>query len=292
MKKAVTVIALALSLIFIFSGCVLSGKITEFTSYLNGSTYTTASGTVSVSDISSIDIYWVYGSVKIEESDTDKVTFSEGSSLDGKKDSLGEATENKELGESLKMRYKTDGGKLMIQFCKSGLRVRAGAIKDLKKDLTIYVPKGAKYDEIKADVVSSDVYMAYLHTDKIVLNSVSADMKLVSCETDRIKCDTVSGKLTVSTDDTVNEIDMDAVSGDLKVTARSVSKIEMDSVSANAELTLQKFDFTLKLTGVSTSLDADGISFEKTGEKNYKFGDGTGDVKFESVSGKVRLEEK
>ena len=117
-------------------------------------------------------------------------------------------------------------------------------------------------------------------------------MKLVDCKTDKIKCDTVSGDLKITTDDVLKNIDMNSVSGNLTVNAKSVDKLDMDSVSANADLTLEVFDFDLKLSGVSTKLDADGISFEKTGEKNYKFGDGTGEITFESVSGKVRLEEK
>ena len=290
MKKAVASLLIISFLLITLCSC--SGLITDFAAYVDPGSYTVGGGSVSADDIKEICVNWVSGSVKIEEADTDKITFSEVSSLDTEKDSLGEATENKELSESLKMRYKTDGGKLTIQFCKSALRIRTAAVKDLKKDLTVYVPKDVKYDEIRADVVSSDVYMAYIHTGKIALNSVSADMKLISCETDKIKCDTVSGNLTVTTDDDISEIDMDAVSGGLNVTAKSISKLDMDSVSANADLTLQKFDFTLKLTGVSASLDADGIVFEKTDEKNYKFGDGTGDITFESVSGKVRLEEK
>lgn len=270
--------------------CSCGNLITDFSSYVDANSYTTGGG--SVSDITEICVNWVSGSVKIEESDTDKITFSEKSSLDSEKDSIGESTENKELSESLKMRYKTDGGKLTIQYCKSGLRVRAAAIKDLKKDLTIYVPKGSDFSGIKADVVSSDVYMADIKAAKIELNSVSADMKLIDCEVDRIKCDTVSGGLKISTEDMLNDMEMNSVSGNLEISAKSVNKIDINSVSANAELSLKEFNFTLKLSGVSTKLEADGISYEKTDEKKYKFGDGTGDVSFESVSGKVRLEEK
>ena len=292
MKKTVTAIILTLSLLLTFSGCTLSGNITEFTSYLNDNSYTVASGTVSVSDIKSIEINWETGSVKIEESDTDKISFSEVSNLDSDKDSLGEATENKELSESLKMRYKTDGGKLVIQFCKSALRVRTGAVKDLKKDLTVYVPKDVKFDEIKTNVISSAVYAAYLNAAVIELNGVSADLKLAGCDADTLKCDTVSGNFSVTTDGELKDLEFNSVSGDLTVNAKSVLKLAAVTVSANADLHLNEFDFLLTLSGVSTTLEDNGISYEKTGEKNYKFSDGAGSVKFESVSGKVRLEEK
>ena len=289
--KKITISVLLIS-VLLLSLCSCGSLITDFSSYADASSYTVGGGSVSADDITEICVNWVSGSVKIEESDTDKITFSEVSSLDTEKDSLGEATENKELSESLKMRYKTNNGKLTIQFCKSALRIRTAAIKDLKKDLTLYVPKGTELSEIRADIVSSDLYIADVSTKKIDLNSVSADMKLVNCKTDKIKCDTVSGDLKIMTDDVLNDMEMNAVSGNLSITAKSVDKLDMDSVSANADLTLEEFNFTLNLSGVSTKLSADGINFEKTSEKNYKFGDGTGDVTFESVSGKVRLEEK
>ncbi len=272
--------------------CSCGDLITDFAAYTDAGSYTPGGGSVSADEIKEICVYWESGSVKIEESDTDKITFSEVSSLDTDKDSLGEATENKELQESLKMRYKADNGKLTIRFCKSGLRVRTGAVKDLKKDLTVYVPKGTEFSEVRADVVSSDVYMADIKAKKIEFNSVSADIKLVDCVTDGIKCDTVSGDLKIKTDDVLKKIDMNAVSGNLDVEARSVDQLDMQSVSANAELSLKEFDFALTLTGVSVKFEADGISYEKTGENKYKFGDGDGSITFESVSGKVRLEEK
>ena len=64
------------------------------------------------------------------------------------------------------------------------------------------------------------------------------------------------------------------------------------SVSANADLYLKNVDLTLSITGVTATFEADGLSFEKTAANKYKFNDGTGSVSFESVSGKVRLEEK
>lgn len=291
MKKIIAAVLITLSLLLSFCGYSMTA-FTEYSAYLNFSSYQTAAGKVSVSDITDIEINWVTGSVRIEESDTDEVSFSEVSSLDTEKDSLGEATENKEVSESLKMRYKVDGGKLTIQFCKSALRIRTGAVKDLKKDLTVYVPKGTKFSEIKTDVVSSGVYIGYVHTEKFTLNSISADMKLSGCEADAIKCDTVSGNLTVTTDEALQNMDFKSVSGALTVNARSVINLKADTVSANVELCLREFDFALTLSGISAEFEANGISYEKTGETNYKFNDGTGSVNFKSVSGKVRLEEK
>ena len=97
--KKIIILVLLLSM-FLFSLCGCGNLITDFSSYADANSYTTGGGSVSADDINEICVNWVYGSVKIEGSDTDKITFSEVSSLDSGKDSIGEATENKELNPS------------------------------------------------------------------------------------------------------------------------------------------------------------------------------------------------
>lgn len=261
----------------------------DYSTFSDENSYTILSGEAAVNDIENIQINWVTGSVKIETYDGDAVKFFEVSSLDKDNDALGEATENKTLNESLKLRYKTDGGKLIIQFCKSGLRVRSGAVKDLKKDLTVYVPAETSFSIVEADVVSSDVYMNGLTATEIKCNGVSAESKLVDCKVDSISCKTVSGDTEIITDGALKKLSYDSVSGDLKIDAESVEELTANGVSADISLTLKKADFTLKLTGATASLEANGINYEKTEEKAYKFGDGAGNLKVDCVSGKVSV---
>lgn len=328
MKKIISVIVLSSLLL---SLCACRIDIMNYSVYANAVKYTTGGGSVKAEEVKSIEVNWISGSVKIEvKDDTDTITFSETSSLDTEKDALGEATENKELKESLKMRYLVEGGKLIIQFCKSALSVRAAAVKDLKKDLTVTVPSDAEFEKIKADIVSSDLFVSKAIASDISVNSVSADVKLVDIKTDAAVCKTVSGNVEIKTDNALKTLRTDTVSGDLnaectadetefrsvsgktefktgsdlkkmkvdttsgavKLEAPAVDELSVKGVSANVSLILEKADLTLKMTGVSTSVEANGVKYEKTEEKTYKFGDGAGSVTVNSVSGTVSIEVK
>ena len=290
MKKISAVLPLLLTAAVLLSLCGCS--CTNFTAYEDPGSYSVGGGYANADEITEILVNWVSGSVRIEAADTDRIVFSEISSMDKKTDSLGEATKNKELSESLRMRYKTENGMLTIQFCKSGLRVRSGAVSDLTKDLTIYVPRTAAFKNVRVDAVSSSLYMLGIDTETVDLNTVSGDLKLSDCVTDSVVCSTVTGKLDITTDQMLKNTDFNSVSGDLMISAKSIGTLNAESVSANAVLYLKEFDFTLSISGVSATFEAGGLSYQKTGENKYKFNDGTGSVSFESVSGKVRLEEK
>ena len=287
-KTAVLSLILIPVLLLSLSSC----SYISFMSYGDPGSYSVGSGSAKAEEITEICVNWYSGSVRIEAADTDIIMFSEISSMDKKTDSLGEATKNKELSESLRMRYKTENGRLTIQFCKSDLRVRARAISDLEKTLTVYVPRTAVFRSIEIDTVSSTLYMLGIKTDTIDLNTVSGDLKLADCETDKVVCNTVSGKVDITTDQIIKNTDFNSVSGDLMISAEGIGTLTAKSVSANADLYLKKVDLTLSITGVTATFEADGLSFEKTAANKYKFNDGTGSVSFESVSGKVRLEEK
>lgn len=288
MKKLFTLLLTAFFTLTLLCGCGFI-NISDFSSYENASSYNTASGTVTVQDIKNIEIYWVSGTVKIEGSDGDSVSFSEISSLDEKSDSIGEATENKELSESLKMRYKTEDGKLIIQFCKSGLRVRSGAVKDLKKDLTVSVPKGVDIESIKADAVSSDITVSDVKSNDIKINSVSANVNVCAAEIDKIACKTVSGHVNITSSGKTDTTDVDTVSGNVTLNAASTGSVSIKSVSGNANLYLDSFDFKLRYSGINTALQTNGIEYDKTDDDTYVFGSGSGSVTFESVSGKITL---
>ena len=289
MKK--TVCALIVCAALLFCGCG-PAAITDFPSYLSEGDYTVATGTVKAADIKQIVIEWVSGSVRIEESDVDQITFSEVNSLDEKTDSLGEIRKDKELTESLKMRYKTEGGTLTIRFCKSGLRVRAGAVKNLKKDLTVYGPAGTELDLIDVNVVSSDVYMNGIKSAKTTLNGVSASLKLADCTTGEAVIRTVSGSVGITSGTAPDRIEIESVSGKAALDLPSVSELKVDCVSADVSLSLHSADFTLTLAGISSALEVNGFKYDKKEDRTYVFGSGEGTVSIQSVSGSVLIESK
>ncbi|MBO4422318.1 MAG: DUF4097 family beta strand repeat protein [Clostridia bacterium] len=267
-------------------------KVKNYSEYEHAEKYSVGSGTASAEDIRRIEISWVTGSVHVELYDKDVISFSEVSSLDRKKDSIGEATENKELSESLRMRYRTEDGVLSIQFCKSGLRVRDAAVKDLKKDLTVYVPAGASFGSVTVDSVSSDVYVSGVSAGDIKIDGVSAAIKLVNCGSAAISCSTVSGTVDVVSGANIESLSVSSVSGSISVDAPSLSALSASCVSANVSLRLEDTDLTVRMTGAVSHLYANGLEYEKTENDTYKFGTGKGSVSIDSVSGSVSLEAK
>ena len=328
MKKMMAAAAILSAVLLISCGTV---NIKDFAEYEFASTYTVGDGSVAADGIERIEINWVSGNVRFERYDKDTVSFSETSSFNKKSDAIGEATENKELSESLRMRYKTDGDRLIIQYCRSGLRVREAAVRDLEKDLTVYIPDGKSFDTVSTDIVSGSVYAANINASELSIAGISAQIKTVDCETDTVKITTfsgevdisdkhgiktlemttvsgalkadtgavgsvkvtgVSGKIELVSSDTIEKLALDSISGDTTVEAVSISEFTSDCVNANVSLKLEKADFTLKFTGASKSIESNGIKYEKKDDSTYVFGSGTGNAEIKSVSGKIYVEEK
>ena len=287
MKKAVVILLISAVLLSL-AGC----SVTSYSSYDNESKYTAATNAVITDEIDEIEINWISGSVKIETYDGDGIKIAETSSLDKKSDSIGEATENKTLSESLKMRYLSEDGKLTVQFCKSGLKVRSSAVSKLEKELTVYVPAGREFKLINANTVSAGLYMNGVTAELIRCDAVSAANKLVGCKANEIKVNTVSGDTEITTKDVLCKTTFKSVSGDLTAEAEGIADLDVSCTSADVILNVTKADFTLKLTGVTASLEANGINYEKTEEKAYKFGDGSGKITVDGVSAKVSVKQK
>ena len=286
--KKILMITLCALMITGLSGCAVR----NYSTYENSGKYTAASSAALSEQINEIEINWSSGSVKIETYDGDAVKFSEVSSLDKQSDAIGEATENKTLKESLKMRYTVSDGKLIIQFCRSGLRVRLSAVEDLKKDLSIYVPAGSSFKLIDAVLMSADFYVNGVAADAIKCVSMSSESRFVDCKVDEIDVNTTSGNTTVNMKDVLKTMTYRTVSGDLTVDAEGIDALNVSSMSADITLNVKKADFTLSLTGLSASLEANGINYEITKEKAYKFGDGNGKITVDGQSGKVSVNAK
>ncbi len=283
--KRLTIVVLSALLLVCLCGCAVQ----TYSTYENEGKYTAASSASLSEKIDGIKICWVSGSVKIETYDGETVKFAETSSLDKQNDSIGEATENKTLNESLKMRYLVSDGILCIQFCRSGLKVRSSAVAELEKELTVYVPAGGGLRSIDAELVSADLYIKGVKADLIKCDNMSSECRFIDCTADEITVNTMSGNTAVNVKDTIKSMKLDSMSGDLTVDADGIGELLVNGMSADITLNLKKADFTLSMTGLSMSLEANGINYEKTEEKTYKFGDGSGKITVNGQSGKVSV---
>ena len=275
MKRIMTVFMLVLSLVTIMSGCVF--RETGYDVYDNASSYTMAEDTVSVDNISEIDINWISGKVNIETSDTDKVTFSE-SHKDG-------------ISKDLYMRYLVANGKLTIQYCRSGLKIRNSSA-PVKKDLTVYVPSNVVFREIECNTVSSNLNMKGVATRELNMENVSGTISLSDVKADEIDVENVSGNISIKTDENIRRFDIETVSGNVTITAPSVSSVSAEGVSCSLTLNLDDADFRVELDGISKRMKVDGTDYREVGDGNYVFGNGSGRVEVELVSGILEINVK
>ena len=282
--------ALLLCAVLLLSGCKTFG-VMSFETYDGSGGYTAAVGTVKLEGVTSINIDWVYGSVRIEESDVSAVTFSEVSTADGKTDALGQIQKDSELTESLRMRYILSDGELTVKYCKSGLRVRYGAVADLKKDLTVYVPSGTSLERVTVNSVSSDIYMYGIEADTADVNGVSsAGIKIVDCKIKDLSAYAVSGNIELDCKETPEKTDVGAVSGQIKLSLPSVTDLKCSATAGDVTLELESADFSLTATGIHP-LSVTGFEYSEK-DSVYTFGSGSGSAEINCISGKVRIVSK
>ena len=233
---------------------LLGGCINTSTSlnYKHSERYTMGGAAIADS-VNSIDINWISGSVDVLTHSDNTVTFSE--------------TSDKELDENNTLYYYLEGDTLHIQFGKAG---KLNINQNSPKNLTIYVPEGAGFEDIDVDSVSA-----------------SCNIQNVTCDT--FEADTVSGDITARFN-AVSKFMVDSTSADCRLEAFTApDELEADMVSGNIELAIpESSGFTVSFDSVSGKLNSD---FEVTKEDDeYIFGDGNADYSVDTVSGSMRIE--
>ena len=150
----------------------------------------------------------------------------------------------------------------------------------------------AAMKSLSVDSVSGNVTLQAPAVDEIDVKCVSADFEMNDCKIGRIDCETVSGKIRVKTGEDLPKMKINTVSGSVSVTAASISDLTVKSVSTNADLTLEIADFTVSFTGAAENITATGVEYKKENDKTLVFGEGTGKVSFDSVTGSLSVTQK
>lgn len=247
-------------------------------SYKDADEYTEGTGEVGIpaGSVHDIEINWMSGTVTLEKSEGDKLTISEKGAEDS--DST--------------LRYLVKNGKLTIQFAKSRT---FGFIRLPKKELTVKIPKNiAEMTALDLNVVSSDTKLSDISAKEIKFQSVSGDLDAQNVICSKLDADTVSGDVSfVHSPDlicTVNELDIDTVSGETTVkTQNALDSVSCDSVSGDVTLAFADCDgFTADYDNVSGKFTSDFPIREISDDKIY--GSGKAKFSFDTVSGNVRIE--
>ncbi len=236
------------------SGSSAASSIGSMFNYDNDDAYLIGGASVSGATIDSLEVNWVNGSITVNPTDGDGITFTES------------PTDN----EDFQLRYLVDGNTLKIQFCKSHVTVKS--LDDCRKDLTITVP--------------AKVY------NTLQIESVSADVNINATDASNLVVDNVSGAYTVT--GSFGNVDVDNVSGKMVINnAAENGTVSIDTVSGSFDLYLPKDVTGFRAEGETVSGDLSCNGFGATTDAKNKtviYGDGSGvNIQFDSVSGDLTI---
>jgi hypothetical protein len=227
----------------------------SFSSYDNADLYQVGNADISASELSSLSIDWVSGSVKVDVYDGNVIQIRE----DGASD----------LSDRDKAHYYYHDGSLDVRYRESGSFF--SFFRSLgRKNLEILIPRSlaSNLSEISGDVVSADTTINGLSTKNFYLDTVSGNLTF-NGSAERIDSDSVSGDCHITSSVTPQKIDMESVSGDISVSIPGNSEFEAENDSVSGDLT---------------------CSFAGT-KKDDKFvcGSGINRYDFDTVSGDVEI---
>lgn len=250
-------------------------------------------------NIKDINIHWVDGSINFVVREGEKIEIAETVARDG---------------DEYKMRSRVVGDRLEIRFVKSGLKWFKNAP---QKDLTIYLPPsvalslgdieiesasakvsfgetGAEGDvafdcnRLNVECASGNVKISKMRAERIDIAAVSAGVDFVGSAL-KMSLEGVSGELSVAGN--VTELDISTVSSRVNLALDNTpSDLDLQTVSGNIDITLPEsesgFEAELDTVSGSMSLDSNRVG------GYYRYGNGTAEYDFETVSGSVNIKIK
>lgn len=239
---------------------------------------------ISISDVNEVEILLTSADIKITKSADEKVHLSYGKRADLKDEKL--FTKD---GTMLKIdlsREENSHADIETLFNLTDFKI---TVQDAYEKVQVQIPSNIK--KLKIETVSGEIKMANVDIESVAIYSVSGDFKTES-NLKEIKHNSVSGD--VSLLGNIQKIESETVSGDLKFTSSLPNpEVKFSTTSGDASIVFSK-DPDVNITFESTSGELkifDGLSTAKIdGDvKNYKIGKGTAHMKFETVSGDVKI---
>lgn len=240
---------------------------------------------ISVSDVNEVEIFLTSADIKIVKSADEKVHLSYSKKSNVKNEKL----------------FSKDGAKLKIDLNREenshadietlfNLADFKITVQDAYEKVQVQIPANIK--KLKIETVSGEIKIADVDIESVAINSISSDFKTSDSSIKEIKYTSVSGD--VSLLGNIHKIESETVSGDLKFTSDLPNPdVKFSTTSGDASIIFSK-NPDVNITFESTSGEINffgGLSTAKLeGDvKNYKLGKGTAPMKFETVSGDVKI---
>ena len=271
-----------------FNGISVNGV-----NYANADKYSIGNTEVEASQVTTLDISWISGSLEVIPYDGSKIVVSESNTAS--------------LQDEERLHYWHDGNTLNIKFCASGL----GKIvfNTDKKALQIKVPKEYAA-HLKIKTASASCNISAISATEVDINTASGSVYgKINGTVDNAKVHTVSGKIDFSCK--TDKVDLSSVSGDIEFngvatkvdtkttsgairinTENSPERIKASSVSGSVKVYLpETAEFDAQLSTVSGSIRCEFPTVTLS-KNNLKCGNGDIDIEASTVSGNLYINKR
>ncbi|MBR5181251.1 MAG: DUF4097 family beta strand repeat protein [Clostridiales bacterium] len=258
------------------TGC--SGGFFSFFTYTyeNGDKYTAGDREIT-EKITTINIDYVSGDVKLQGTDSDKVSITE--------------TSNKELSEEQKVHTWVDGSTLYVRYCKSSKNL---SFFQIEKNLNITIPGSQDLDSMILHISSGNADFSGF-TSKTVNAKSSSGNVTMNCSASDIVIKASSGKVALVEDGDAKSIDINSSSGTVNVDQKgSVDSVKIHSSSGSVTAALGKVGaFDVHVSSGHINVEAEEISDLKSdsssGKNEYRLGKAPSTANIHSSSGGVKI---
>lgn len=235
---------------------------------------TTQSGNLASFDASyirNLEIEWAAGSITLlPQENTTQITV----------------TEAEVSTEKYRMVCNQSGSTLKIDFCQEDHHF-TGIHKDLTKDLTITVPMDWICQELDIDSASANVQVSNLTIGTVEFDGASGICTFTDCSVDEMDMDTASGDIRFTGN--LQILECDAMSANCHLTVSNCpSRIEVSTMSGDLDLTLpENCGFTVAMEAMSSDFSSD---FQTTTSNGHHIhGDGSCRIQVDAMSGDVTI---
>ena len=267
---------MATATVLCLTGCS-GGFFTFFTyTYENGDKYTAGDREIT-EKITTINIDYVSGDVKLQGTDSDKVTIAE--------------TSNKELSEEQKVHTWVDGSTLYVRYCKSSKNL---SFFQIEKNLNITIPGSQDLDSMILHISSGNADFSGFTSKTIHAKSSSGNVTM-NCSASDIVIKASSGKVALVEDGDAKSIDINSSSGTVNVDQKgSVDSVKINSSSGSVTAALGKVGaFDVHVSSGKINVEAEEIvnlkSESSSGKNEYKLGKAPATADIHSSSGGVKV---
>ncbi len=271
MKRKLSFLGIVLTVILAFAGFTACNSGMH---YENADKYT-AGGATLTQNVKNLDIIWTSGDLEIKHGDVDGVVFSETAAVP--------------LNERTSLYYWLDGETLRIRYAQSVQGIHMGNYPS--KALVVTLPQECVLQSLDLDVVSTDVQLTEVRVADIEVDNVSGSVNATMSEfTKDLEMEAISGDITLK-GSVAESLEVESTSGNIRIELKATPKTcDIDNVSGNVTLTFPEnaAGFTLTTETTSGEFYSD-LPMTNNGDKRV-YGDGSGTLNIETVSGNIRLE--